>query len=65
MNHFCSNNIWPSSDTENISGGSPDSYKTSANNMAVIGVSSVCLQTIQLLVAIEGAICELPYLKDD
>ena len=42
--------------TENISGGNPDSYKMSANSIAVIGVNSVCLQTVQLLVAIEGAI---------
>ena len=42
--------------TENISGGKPASYNISANNIAVIGVNSVCLQTVQLLVAIEGAI---------
>ena len=42
--------------TENISGGRPASYKTSAKIIAVIGVSSVCLQTVQLFVAIDGAI---------
>ena len=40
----------------NISGGRPDSYKTSARTIAVNGVNSVCLQTVQLFVAIEGAI---------
>ena len=42
--------------TENISGGRPASYNISANNIAVIGVNSVCLHTVQLFVAIEGAI---------
>ena len=42
--------------TENISGGRPASYKISASSIAVIGVNSVCLHTIQLFVAIEGAI---------
>ncbi len=42
--------------TENISGGKPASYKTSARTIAVNGVNSVCLQTVQLFVAMEGAI---------
>ncbi len=42
--------------TLNISGGSPASYRTSASSKAVNGVSSVGLQTIRLLVAIDGAI---------
>ena len=41
---------------ENISGGRPHSYKISASSIAVKGVNSVCLQTVQLLVAIDGAI---------
>src|SRR3546814_12807318 len=41
--------------TENISGGSPASYSTSARMSAVMGVSSVGFTTMQLLVATEGA----------
>ncbi len=40
----------------NICGGSPASYRISARVIAVSGVSSVGLQTMQLLVAIDGAI---------
>ena len=40
----------------NISGGNPASYKISAKVMAVRGVSSVGLHTMQLFVAIDGAI---------
>ena len=41
--------------TENISGGSPASYMTSARMRAVSGVSSVGFSTMQLPVATEGA----------
>ena len=40
----------------NIGCGRPASYRMSASAIAVSGVSSVGLQTVQLLVAIDGAI---------
>ena len=41
--------------TENISGGSPASYRMSASSSADSGVFSVGFSTIRLLVAIDGA----------